>query len=112
MGLAAIGQEDELVKLLNSKDLPVKCAAIVALGQLSKAKGGASLALVQSMAEDPKVRVAAVTALGEMGSRGAALVEDMADLVSDSDVEVRLAAVKTLGKFGEETAPFLCILED
>merc|ERR1711972_991027 len=76
---------DKLTKCFKDRCAQVKIALMLALPGLgAKGQMYASAVGQEMYAEDSKVRVAAVTALGEMGSRGAALVEDMADLVGDA----------------------------
>jgi len=49
---------------------------------------------------DPKVRQAAVTAIGEFGPEGSAAVGDLAEALKDLDEGVRAAAATALGKVG------------
>merc|ERR1712176_419770 len=50
--------------------------------------------------KDAKVRIAAISALPQMGERGNAFAEEVVASLEDEDQEVRLAAVKAIELFG------------
>jgi hypothetical protein len=84
----------ELIRLIGSDDEAVVMEAIRRAAALKSAAAVPALGKMLSVGE-PEMRVAAVTALTEIGSPGAMQMLERA--VADEDREVRIAAVRALG---------------
>jgi len=108
LGTAGDRSAAESIKpLLGSKNARLKCIAAAALGKLGSADGFA-VALGEAGNADPKVRVAAIEALGNMGKSDEAVIKAIAKALEDTDrsvVRVAETARINLGIIPEQVAP-------
>lgn len=88
--------------LEGDQSLPVRCAAAQAVGALAKGtncRGNCVGALEQALThQDPGLRAAAATALGQLQVAGCA--DQLADLLREPHVPLRRAALRALGEVG------------
>ena len=89
-------------------DAPVRPAAVEALVAAGSVAGESLVAALGN--QDPKVRKAAVMALGRIGDARA--VEALIAVLEDQDGEVQWAAIESLGQLGDDraTEPLIAML--
>uniref|UniRef100_A0A7S2J7W7 HEAT repeat domain-containing protein n=1 Tax=Zooxanthella nutricula TaxID=1333877 RepID=A0A7S2J7W7_9DINO len=99
----------KLLKCLDDRSPKVKIAAASALAQLGEFGEVYAVNLCR-LAHDPSqlpaVRAVALDALAYMEERGAALCDDIAELLQDPEVEVSQAAQRALEAFGIQVGWF------
>ena len=91
----------ELVQLMASEDRVVAFEAVRRAGSMKGAAAVPALARVITQGT-PEMRVAAVTALSEIGTPGA--MEAVVRALDDEDTDIRIAAVRTLATRGHSMA--------
>ena len=91
-------------------DAPVRPTAVEALVAIGSVAGESLVAALGN--QDPKVRKAAVMALGRIGDARA--VEAVVAALEDQDGEVQWAAIESLGQLGDyrATEPLIAMLND
>lgn len=97
----------ELLPLLKDTDPTVRRAAAFALGRISveDAAAAAELAKLLDVEKDPAVRRETVVALGLLADRSGRVVQAVAGVLTDADIETRRAAIRTLARFGPAASP-------
>jgi HEAT repeat protein len=99
-----------LIEQLESEDLEIRKAAVVALGRIGDAR--AAPALIKALDEDPELSIPAADALAKIGDPRA--FEPLLALVGDPNAGVRQAVVGALNSLGSPLMPsrVLPLLED
>lgn len=97
----AASHTTELVQLIGSEDRVVAFEAVRRAGSMKTAAAVPALAGVIAKGT-PEMRVAAVTALSQVGSPGA--MEAVVRALEDEDTDIRIAAVRTLATRGQSMA--------
>ena len=104
IGPAARDSVDGLTRALNDTDGRVRHAAADALGGI----GVAAVAALRKAVEDgDDSRLAAVTALGEIGPPANAAIPELRVCLSDKTPSIRCFAAQALGEIGARAAPAL-----
>jgi len=88
-------------KLLKDKDVRVRYAAAVMLGNFAKS-GGIVYLRDARRDEDPKVRVAVAEALGKI--KGGEATRTLIEMAKDENTDVQIAAIKAMGGLDDEDA--------
>jgi quinoprotein glucose dehydrogenase len=104
---------DELVHLLDHKDMRIRQGAQFALAD----RGSASIPAFVGVAKNGANRLArfhAIWGLGQIGRKDASAYKEILPLLKDGDSEVRAQAAKVLGegKVAEAGATFITLLKD
>jgi len=97
----AASHTSELVQLIGSEDRVVAFEAIRRAGSMKAAAAVPALAGAIIRAT-PELRIAAVTALSQIGTAGA--MEAVGRALEDEDTDIRIAAVRTLATLGYSAA--------
>ncbi|PSB22113.1 PBS lyase [Phormidesmis priestleyi ULC007] len=96
-GQSTAGLAAQIHKLANS---PSSDSAIATLKKQGAPAIKTLIYVVKDRKEPPKVRLFAISAIGEMGTDAKAAVPDLRNALKDSDEQVRQAAAKALGSIG------------
>lgn len=97
--LAALGESERLLLLVNDEEPQVRKAAVSSIGTLGT-ETACSILVMTLLDEDPDVRIAAADALGEMKAVPALAALDNA--LTDDDIWVQCAAMKAIGLIAPE----------
>jgi HEAT repeat protein len=110
----ALAYLEDIVKCLDDQVAYIRYCAIEAIAGCGDS-GQMFAAKVCRLMYDPqpKVRLAAITALKDMGApRGAAFAEEVAVLLGDDEPKVRLEAVLALTAFGSDSYAYMSSIQD
>jgi len=87
----------DLTQLLNSKELPVREAALEAFGSM-KEQAASYIQEIAARLDEPMLRAKAINVLVGIGSAAGQYTTEIAAFLGDTDMETRRAAVDAMGR--------------
>lgn len=105
LGALAKDKAPDIIFLLGDADEVVATSAVTALGQMRDHLSEANIAALVKIfrtSEDKQTRRLAVNAMGQLGEKSKPFVEDLINLLKDSDESVANAASTSLGKLSAD----------
>jgi HEAT repeat protein len=107
VGVTAKPALGEFLPLLNDTEPSVRRAAVFALARIAPDDTAAGSALARLLATEKErdVRREIVISLGLFTERSGLVVQAVAGMLTDADIDTRRAAVRALGRFGTSAGP-------